>query len=145
MKHNPLTETDWHRNENSLAKRKQQSQCHFNWSKTQTTQYNSMKLKQKNQKSLQNQSHYLQSIKQIKSKKSATIHMQEKKITSQTVNASWLIPLLPCWLYIDTNLEAPLILTRAPQSPNTISSWSRLSYPLSLIWCLITLFPQEIS
>lgn len=52
-------------------------------------------------------------------------HVVLNNHTSQIVMASWLIPFLPCWVYIDVNLEHPCNRMRAPSSPClTLSSSS---------------------
>lgn len=52
-------------------------------------------------------------------------------ITSQTVIESWFTPFLPCWVYIDTNLEDPLILIIAPLCSYVTSSMFSWSYSYS--------------
>jgi hypothetical protein len=57
-----------------------------------------------------------------------------KNLTSQTVIASWLVPFVPFWMYIETYLEDPFNMTRVP--PSIIfwshSTWMLQQLPISL-------------
>jgi hypothetical protein len=57
-----------------------------------------------------------------------------KNLTSQTVIASWLVPFVPFWMYIETCLEDPFNMTRVP--PSIIfwshSTWMLQQLPISL-------------